>query len=58
MTALLTMPEVAERLRVSERTVRRLVASGQIRVVKIGRRSLVAESEVEAFLAAAFRRAA
>jgi excisionase family DNA binding protein len=58
MTRLLTLPEAADRLRVSARTVRRLVASGQLRVIKIGRRSVVPESEVEAFLAAAFRRAA
>ena len=58
MTELLTITEVAERLRVSTRTVRRLVASGQIRVIKIGRRTVVKSSEVDAFVAAASRRAA
>ena len=55
---LLTIPEVAERLRVSTRTVLRLIASGQLRVLKIGRRTLIMEREVDAFLAAAARRAA
>jgi excisionase family DNA binding protein len=58
MTELLTLNEVADRLRVSTRTVRRLVASGQIRVVKIARRTLVKASEVDAYVAAASRRAA
>lgn len=55
---LLTIPEVAERLRVSTRTVRRFIASGQLRVLKVGRRTLITEREVDAFLAAAARRAA
>lgn len=58
MTELLTLQEVAERLRVSVSTVRRLVASGQIRVVKVGRKPLVTSRELEAYLAAAVRRAA
>lgn len=58
MTQLLTLDEVAKVLRVSVRTVQRLIASGQIRPVHIGRRTLVTEKEVESYLAAAYRRAA
>lgn len=56
MTQLLTLLEVAAVLRVSTRTVQRLIASGQIRPTRIGRRTLVAEKEVETYLAAAYRR--
>ena len=58
MTQLLTLDEVAAVLRVSVRTVRRLVASGQLRVVKVGRLPRVTESELQAYLTAAYRRAA
>lgn len=58
MTRLLTLKEVAAVLRVSVSTVRRLVASGQIRVVKVGRKPLVTEKEIETYVAAAYRRAA
>lgn len=56
MPTLLTIAEVASRLRVSARTVRRLIASGQIRPTYVGRRPLVSEDELRAFLAAAHRR--
>ena len=58
MTDLLTLQDVADRLHVSHRTVRRLVTSGQLRIVKVGRRPLVTEREYEAFIAAASRQAA
>lgn len=58
MTRLLTLPEVADVLRVSVRTVQRLVASGQLRPTHVGRRTLFEEREVEAYRAAAYRRAA
>ena len=58
MTELLTYAEVAERLHVSVRQVRRLVASGQLRPVRVGRKPLVTVREFEAFVAAAYRRAA
>ncbi len=48
---LLTVPEAAERLRVSRRTVERLIRDGRIRPVRIGRRVLVTEREVGAFIA-------
>ena len=48
---LLTLAEVAERLRLSRRTVERLVKAGRIRPVRIGRRVLVTERELAAFVA-------
>lgn len=54
--SLLTVAETAERLRVSARTVRRLIAHGQIRPVYVGRRPLVTEDELRAYIAAAYRR--
>lgn len=58
MSPLLTLHEVAAVLRVSVSTVRRLVASGELRVVRVRRRPLVSEKELEAFVSASFRRAA
>ena len=58
MTELLRVPEVADRLRVSRRTVERLIASGQIRAHKVGRRTLVTDTEVETFIAASRRKPA
>ena len=58
MTKLLTPDEVAEILRVSPRTVRRLTASGQLRPVYVGRLPRYTQAEVEAYCAAAYRRAA
>lgn len=58
MTDLLTLDESAQRLRVSTRTVQRLIASGQIRPIHIGRRTLITVKEIEAYVAAAYRKAA
>jgi excisionase family DNA binding protein len=55
---LLTVTEVAEMLRISERTLRRLVAAGRLRAVRIGSRTLFTEREVAAFIAASQRRVA
>lgn len=53
MTALLTLDEAAERLRVSRRTVERLVRDGKLRVLRPApRRVVIDEREVEAFIAA------
>lgn len=57
-TRLLTLPEMADRLRVSVRTVQREVRLGHLRPVRIGRRTLFTEREAEAYLAAAYRRSA
>lgn len=51
MAELFTVDEVAEKLRVSRRTVERLVAAGRIRVVRVGRRTLVTDRELEAYIA-------
>lgn len=58
MTKLLTLSEAAGVMRVSVRTLQRLIASGQVRPTRIGRRTLVTETEVETYLAAAYRRVA
>lgn len=52
MTELLTIAEVAQRLRVSRRTVERLMAAGRIRSVGVGRRRLVTSRELDAYVAA------
>lgn len=48
---LLTFDEVARRLRVSRRTVERLDKAGRLRALRIGRRRVVTERELEAYIA-------
>ncbi len=48
---LMTLDDVAEDLRVSRRTVERLVHLGRIRVVRIGRAIRVTPREYDAFIA-------
>lgn len=55
LVSLLTLPEVCEALRLSRRTVYRLIAAGRLRPTRIGGRVLVKESEVRAFIAACDR---
>ena len=55
---LFTLEEAAEQMRVSVRTIQRLMASGQVRPIHIGRRTLIAQREIDAYLAAAYRRSA
>jgi len=52
MTPLHTLTEAADYLHVSKRTLERFIAAGYIRVIKIGRRTLISERELEAFVAA------
>jgi excisionase family DNA binding protein len=49
MEKLFTMREAAELLRISERTVRALVAAESLPVVRIGRRTLVAPATLRHF---------
>jgi excisionase family DNA binding protein len=56
VSTLLTIDEVAERLRVGKRTVERWVAEGEIASVKMGRRRLVQETELERYLRLAQKR--
>jgi excisionase family DNA binding protein len=49
---LLTVPEAAQRLRVSKWMVYNLIRSRQLRTVKIGSRRLVRVSAITAYLAA------
>ena len=47
---LLTVNEVAQRLRLHEMTVRRQIRSGQLPAVRVGRRIRVREEDLEAFM--------
>lgn len=47
---LLTVSDVAERLRISVKTVRRQVDQGELRVHRIGRQLRVSEQDLEAFI--------
>jgi excisionase family DNA binding protein len=52
VSELLTLDEVAESLRVSRRSVERLVRAGRIRVVHpVPRRTLIEQRELEAYRA-------
>lgn len=48
--ALLTVSEVAQRLRLHEMTVRRHIKSGRLRAVRAGRRIRIPEEEVDIFV--------
>lgn len=47
---LLTVDEVAERLRISRDYAYRLVAKGEFRLTRVGRRRLVSESALQEFI--------
>lgn len=50
-TELLTIPEVADRLKVSEKTVRRLIQSSELEAYQIRRQWRVSEADLIVFLA-------
>ena len=50
--ALLTIPEVADRLGTSQRFVRRLIAERRIPYTKLGKHVRIADGDVDAFIAA------
>ena len=52
MGPLLTVAEVAEVLRVSNMTVYRLIKSGELSALRVGKNYRIRESELEAFLSA------
>jgi excisionase family DNA binding protein len=52
MEELFTVVEIAERLKVPQRTVKRWLVSGQLRGLKAGRKWRVTPSAIEAFLQA------
>lgn len=45
----LTVAQVAERLNVSEKTIRRLVAAGRLAETRVGRSIRISEEELERF---------
>lgn len=47
---LLTVAEVARTMRVSNMTVYRLIKSGQLRAIRVGKNYRIRESEVERYL--------
>lgn len=49
---LLTVREVADAMRVSHMTVYRLIRSGQLRAVRVGRVFRIRESEIDRYLSA------
>lgn len=57
-TATLTVAETADELRVSTRTVYNLLASGELKSLKIGRSRRILRSTVDAYLAALERKGA
>jgi len=56
MSDLLTIPEVADRMRIGQRTVERLIAEGDLRSVLVRRRRFVQEQELERYMRLAERR--
>ena len=52
----LSVADVAQRLKVSKRTVHRLIASGELEVIRIRRSVRVSESAVQALIMASARR--
>ncbi|CAO3424258.1 helix-turn-helix domain-containing protein [Azospirillum endophyticum] len=48
--ALLTIPEVADRLQVSIKTVRRWIVSGDLPTVRLGRQIRIQQKDLDIFL--------
>jgi excisionase family DNA binding protein len=46
----MTIPEVAEYLKVTRQTIHKLIKSGKLKVFKIGRSTRILRSEVERFI--------
>jgi excisionase family DNA binding protein len=49
---LLSIPEVADRLGIVRASVYRIVSTGQLKTIKLGRRRVCAESDLRAFIEA------
>jgi len=56
-TRFLTVQEVADLMRVSSMTVYRLIKSGELAAVRVGRSFRVAEPDVDAYLASRYTQA-
>ncbi|MBP2316530.1 helix-turn-helix domain-containing protein [Azospirillum soli] len=48
--ALLTIPQIAERLQVSSKTIRRWIAAGDLPTVRLGRQLRVQPQDLDLFL--------
>ncbi|WP_292593945.1 helix-turn-helix domain-containing protein [Mesotoga sp. UBA5847] len=46
----ITIPEVAEHLKVTRQTIRKLLKDGKIKAFKIGRSTRILRSEIERFI--------
>ena len=55
ISSLLTIPEVAERLRVDPKTVRRWIAGGELAAYRVGRQWRISEDQLMIFLRARCR---
>jgi len=53
----MTPQEVADHLRVSSMTVYRLIKSGELRAVRVGKAYRILEDDVDAYLASRFTQA-
>jgi excisionase family DNA binding protein len=53
----MTPQEVADHLRVSSMTVYRLIRSGELRAVRVGKAYRILEDDVDAYLASRFTQA-
>ena len=51
---MLTVAEIAVRLKVEHKTVRNLIKSGRLRAVRLGRLLRIREADYEAFLEASY----
>jgi excisionase family DNA binding protein len=56
MAVLYTLTEVANLLQVSVRSVQRLIASGRLRAIRVGRLPRISDAELDAYLASQRRR--
>ena len=54
---LLTVSEVADHLRVSTMTVYRLIKSGELRAVRVGKSYRLREEDIDSYLSAQFTQA-
>lgn len=52
LSPLLTFAEVCERLRIDAKTLRKIIASGDLKAAKVGRAYRISEDSIEQYLEA------